>query len=293
MLKRLLLWTALPLLAAGALAVFAPLPTLNLLGSVAGGYDSRTDVPYGPLARQRLDIYTPRAEAPAGGWPMVVFFYGGSWNTGERGNYKFVATSLAARGVLAMVADYRLYPEVRYPDFLTDCAQALAFGLKEGPRLGANPKRLFVMGHSAGAYNAAMLALDPRWLAATGHTPAELAGWVGLAGPYDFFPTDNVAAQPVFFHPNYPARAQPIEFGDANAPRAFLGAPLHDAIVNPTRSTRGLAARLQATGAPVTLKLYERASHATLIGAMAWPLRWIAPVHADVLAFIESAAPRP
>ena len=172
---------------------------------------------------------------------MVVFFYGGSWNTGARGEYGFVATSLAAHGVLTLVADYRLYPEVRYPDFLHDSAHALAFGLKEGAHLGANPKRVFVMGHSAGAYNAAMLALDPRWLAATGHTPGELAGWIGLAGPYDFFPTDNVDAQPVFFHPNYPARAQPIEYGSASTPRSFLGAPVNDTLVSPTRSTQSLA----------------------------------------------------
>ena len=86
-----------------------------------------------------------------------------------------------------------------------DAQRAVAWGLTQAARLGGNPKRVFVMGHSAGAYNAAMLALDPRWLAATGHTPAELASWIGLAGPYDFFPTDNLDAQPVFFHPNYPA----------------------------------------------------------------------------------------
>ena len=293
MLQRLLIWTAMPLLAAGALSACAPLPTLNALGTVGGGYASREGVPYGPLARQQLDIYTPTARAPAGGWPMAVFFYGGSWNTGERADYRFVGTALAAHGVLTLVADYRLYPEVRYPDFLNDSAQALAFGLTEGAHLGANPKRIFVMGHSAGAYNAAMLALDPRWLGATGHTSGELAGWIGLAGPYDFFPTDNVDAQPVFFHPNYPAAAQPIEYGSANAPRSFLAAPVNDVLVSPTRSTQGLAKRLRMAGASVTLKMYERSSHTTLIGAMAWPLRWIAPVHADVLAFIETAPPRP
>jgi acetyl esterase/lipase len=223
---------------------------------------------------------------------MVVFFYGGSWNTGARADYRFVGAALAAHGVLTLVADYRLYPKVRFPEFLNDSAKALAFGLTEGAHLGANPKRVFVMGHSAGAYNAAMLALDPRWLAATGHTSGELAGWIGLAGPYDFFPTDNVDAQPVFFHPNYPTAAQPIEHGSASSPRSFLAAPVDDVLVNPRRSTQGLAKRLRAAGALVTLEMYERASHTTLIGAMAWPLRWIAPVQADVLEFIESAPPR-
>ena len=292
-LKQLLIWIVLPVLVMGGLAACAPVRTLNALAGAGGGYTERAGVAYGTLPRQQLDIYTPTAPAPPAGWPMVVFFYGGSWNTGERAEYRFVGAALAARGVLTLVADYRLYPEVRYPEFLRDSALALGYGIDNAARLVADPKRVFVMGHSAGAYNAAMLALDPRWLAAGGHSPTELAGWIGLAGPYDFFPTDNVDAQPVFFHPDYPPHAQPIEFGSASTPRTFLGAPVHDALVSPTRSTQSLAARLQALGVPVTLKRYERASHASLIGAMAWPLRWIAPVQVDVVGFIESAPPRP
>jgi len=268
-------------------AALAPARALNMVAALAGGYEVRTDIAYGALPRQQLDIYTPRTPAPEGGWPMVVFFYGGSWNKGARADYAFVGAALASHGVLTLVADYRLYPEVRYPDFLADSAQALAYGLKEAADLRADPHRIFVMGHSAGAYNAAMLALDPRWLAPTGHAPGELAGWIGLAGPYDFLPSTNPDVQPVFFHPNYPSAAQPIEHTtDARRLRALLGAPVKDEVVNPLRSTQGLATRLRAAGAPITLKLYQRPSHATLIGAMSAPLRWIAPVHDDVLAFI-------
>jgi len=270
-------------------AALAPSRALNLMAGVLGGFDSRTDVAYGGLSRQRLDIYMPRGHAPSGGWPMVVFFYGGSWNNGARSDYAFVGAALASHGVLTLVADYRLYPEVRYPEFLGDCAQALAYGLKEASGLGADPKRVFVMGHSAGAYNAAMLALDPRWLAPTSHAPTELAGWIGLAGPYDFLPSTNPDVQPVFFHPHYPSGAQPIEHvSAASRLRAFIAAPSKDRVVNPIRSSQGLAMRLRAAGMPVTLKLYERASHTTLIGAMSAPLRRIAPVHEDVLAFIQT-----
>ena len=290
--KHLLIWVVLPLSALALLVACAPTATLNAL--VAGDTHTRSvGVSYGTLARQQLDIYRPTRAAPPAGWPMVVFFYGGSWNSGERASYKFVAEALAARGVLTLVADYRLYPEVRYPEFLRDCALALAFGLNEAARLGADPKRVFVMGHSAGAYNAAMLALDPRWLAATGHTPADLAGWIGLAGPYDFLPMTNVAAQPVFFHPNYPEGTQPIAYASRSAPRTFLGAAVNDTLVNPQRSTVGLATRLLAAGATVTLKLYERVGHTTLAAAFARPLRWLAPVLEDVMAFIEAGAPNP
>jgi acetyl esterase/lipase len=289
--KLLLIWVVLPLLALAALVASAPTRALNLLARAGPGHTLSEGVAYGPMPRQALDVYTPTSAAPPGGWPMVVFFYGGSWNSGARADYGFVGAALAARGVLTLVADYRLYPEVRFPEFLNDCAQALGWGLGAATRLGANPKRVFVMGHSAGGYNAAMLALDPRWLASTGHTPAELAGWIGLAGPYDFFPTSNPDAQPVFFHPHYPPRAQPIEFASASAPRSFLAAPVNDVLVNPTRSTRSLAARLQAAGVPVTLQMYERANHMTLIGAFALPLRWIAPVLDEVGAFIDAAPP--
>ena len=289
--KHLLLVVLLPLVLVIGLTACAPVRVLNALASIRGGHTVDKGVAYGALARQSLDVYTPTTAAPAGGWPVVVFFYGGSWNTGARADYAFVGSALAARGVLTLVADYRLYPAVRYPEFLRDSALALAWGLDRAARLGGDPKRVFVMGHSAGGYNAAMLALDPRWLATIGHRPAELAGWIGLAGPYDFFPTDNPDAQPVFFHPDYPAHAQPIEFGDVRAVPTFLGAPVHDTLVSPTRSTRSLAARLATAGTAVTLRIYERASHTTLIGAFAPPLRWVAPVLDDVAAFIAATPP--
>ena len=263
---------------------------LNTL-TPGGSYTRKADVAYGTLPRQKLDIYTPTATKPAAGWPAVVFFYGGSWNSGARADYQFVAEALAARGVLTLVADYRLYPQVRYPDFLIDSAQALAYGLDQAARLGGDPKRVFVMGHSAGGYNAAMLALDARWLKAAGHAPDELAGWIGLAGPYDFYPIKNPDAKPVFFHPNYPPDSQPIEFASAQAPRSFLGAAPDDDLVNPQRNTQQLASKLQAAGVPVTLQFYPRTNHLTLIGAFSWPLRWLAPVVDDVQAFIAAAPP--
>jgi acetyl esterase/lipase len=272
----------------GTLAACAPLATLNVMAA-AGAHTRVADVSYGALPRQRLDIYRPSGQPPAGGWPVVVFFYGGSWNSGAREQYSFVGAALASRGITALVADYRVYPEVRFPDFLRDCAQALAWGLTHAAELGGNPKRVFVMGHSAGAYNAAMLALDPRWLAAAGHAPRELAGFIGLAGPYDFLPMTNVDAQPVFFHPNYPPDTQPLDFVSASSPRSFLAVGASDALVNPERNTAALAARLVAVGVPVNLQRYAGVNHTTLIGAMGLPLRWLAPVLDDVAGFVVSA----
>ncbi len=284
--KRLIAWIALPMAVLASLAACSPVATLNAL-SPSGSVTSDADVAYGPLPRHKLDVYRPSAAAPPGGWPVVVFFYGGSWNRGERADYRFAGSALAARGVMTLVADYRLYPDVRYPDFLNDCALALAWGLSRASSLGGNPKRVFVMGHSAGAYNAAMLALDARWLASVGRSPAELAGWIGLAGPYDFLPITNPDAQPVFFHPNYPTGSQPIHQVTPAAPMTFLAAARTDELVNPQRNTVGLANRLQAAGVQVDLKVYDRVNHITLAAALAWPLRWLAPVLDDVVAFVE------
>jgi acetyl esterase/lipase len=272
-----------------AFVACSPLGTLNALAP-SDTFRLTADVAYGPLPRHRLDIYAPASATPAAGRPVVVFFYGGSWNSGERAEYRFVGEALASRGILTLVADYRLYPEVRYPGFVEDSALALAWGLEHAKGLGGDPRRVFVMGHSAGGYNAAMLALDPRWLAATGHQPAELAGWIGLAGPYEFLPLGPESpARPVFFHPDYPAGTQPIDHASAGSPKAFLAAPVGDKVVSPRRSTLAMAAKLRAAGIPVELKMYDGISHALLAGAFARPLRGLAPVLDDVTAWINAS----
>jgi acetyl esterase/lipase len=160
------------------------------------------------------------------------------------------------------------------------------------PRFDGDTKRLFVMGHSAGAYNAAMIALDPRWLKAAGLSLSALAGWIGLAGPYDFLPMTNVEAQPVFFHPNYPPGTQPVDYASKAAPRTFLGVAANDDVVNPERNTLQLARKLRADGVAVALKTYPDAGHVTLIGAFSRPLRNIAPVLDDVAEFVRGDAPK-
>ena len=279
---------ALVLLAVLALAACSPIVALNALAR-SDTYRATTDVAYGSLPRQKLDVYTPTTASPAAGWPVVVFFYGGNWTDGERGEYKFMGEALASRGVLVLVADYRLYPEVTYPGFLEDCAKATAWGFEHAKALGGDPKRVFVMGHSAGGYNAAMLALDPRWLQAVGHSPAELRGWIGLAGAYDFYPLEPAQpARPVFHHPDYPPNSQPIDDVTPASPRAFLAAPEQDKVVSPTRSTLAMAARLRATGVPVEVHSYDGISHALLAGVFARPLRGLAPARDDLIAWIAA-----
>ena len=277
-------------LAATTLALAACSPTRALNALLPSSTHVLTpDLPYGPDPRQRFDLYQPTTPQPGAGYPVVLFLYGGSWNRGARADYRFVGEALASRGVLALVADYRLYPQVRYPEFLHDCARALAYALRESSRLDGDPQRVFVIGHSAGAYNAAMLALDARWLAAEGASPRQLAGWVGLAGPYDFVPIVNPDVRPVFHHPDVPPDSQPIHHAEQPAIRTFLGAATNDSLVDPQRNTGQLAQRLRHGGTSVTLRWYDRVNHGTLAGAFARPLRWLAPVLDDVDAFVKAA----
>ncbi len=248
-------------------------------------YRLRADLAYGPAARQRLDVYLPLERRTPG--PVVVFFYGGSWTTGERATYRFVGEALASRGIAVVVADYRLSPAVRYPVFLQDSAQALRWTMDHLGELGADPRQVFVMGHSAGAYNAAMLALDARWLAGAGLQPAQLAGWIGLAGPYDFLPIGNRDVQVAFDWPGTPADSQPMVHASGSSPPALLLAARGDSTVNPVRNTEALARRLQSAGVPVGLQVYDRVSHVTLVAALAAPLRGLAPVLDDIAAFVR------
>ena len=241
---------------------------------------------YGRLDRQLLDVYQPRNQV--GKPPMVVFFYGGSWSFGERANYRFVGEALASRGIVAVLADYRLSPAFRYPAFVQDSAQAVRWALAHAADYGADPARVFVMGHSAGAYNAAMVALDPRWLAAEGLQPARLAGWIGLAGPYDFLPIGDRQTRVAFDWPATPADSQPMVHASAASPPALLLAPTQDSVVNTQRSTVALARKLRESGVRVESELFDNVGHVTLVAALASVLRGRAPVLDRVAAFVTS-----
>jgi len=253
----------------------------------ASGDPGTEDLAYGDDPRQRLDVHRPDGAPPPGGRPVVVFFYGGSWNRGSRSTYRFVGRALASRGIVTAIPDYRTYPQVRYPDFLRDGAAAIAWLRPRLARFGGDPSRIVVAGHSAGAYNAAMLAMDPRWLGEAGLSPSVLAGFAGLAGPYDFLPIVNPDVRPVFHHPDYPPDTQPIDHARGVRMPVFLGAAASDSLVDPDRNTGGLARRLREAGTTVVERRYPRANHVTLVGAFAWPLRWIAPVLDDVAGFVD------
>jgi len=235
---------------------------------------------YGADPRQKLDLYAPTMPA-ARPWPVIVFMYGGSWNSGIREGYGFVGRALASRGFMVAIPDYRLVPTVRYPAFLEDNAAAVRWVIAHVGEYHGDPQRLVLAGHSAGAYNAAMLAYDPRWL---GGARAAVRAMIGLAGPYDFLPSQLSSVIAAFGNAADPASTQPINHIGPGAPPALLATGDKDDLVAP-RNSDTLAARLQAAGSPVERRRYPRVGHLGLITAIAEPFRTRAPVLDDMANF--------
>jgi acetyl esterase/lipase len=242
------------------------------------------DVAYGRGERRRLDVYAPRASASRPR-PVILFLYGGSWNSGRRQGYAFAARALAAKGFVVVVPDYRLVPEVRYPEFLSDCAAAFRWARRNVGGYGGDGERIVLIGHSAGAYNAAMLALDPSLL---GADRAAIRGFAGLAGPYDFLPLDDESTVAAFGAWPRLAETQPVNHVAPGLPPVLLLHGDGDSRVMP-RHSRKLAGLLRAAGADVELKLYPGLGHVGILAALARPFRGRAPVLADLARFAHRA----
>ena len=252
------------------------------------GYAVERDLAYGEDARRRLDVYTP--EGGAADAPIVIFFYGGNWQSGERADYRFVGQAFASRGYVAVVPDYSLFPPARFPEFLRDAAAAVAWtrARYRGPVGVRRP--IFLVGHSAGAYIAAMLTLDERWLAEA-DASGSVSGAVGLAGPYDFLPLRDRALMQIFGPEEGRPATQPINYVDGDEPPLLLITGDADSTVRPGNSER-LAARIAARGGQAETRVYEGVGHIKLVAAFASPLRGLAPVLDDIDAFIKARAAR-
>lgn len=248
------------------------------------GYTLSEGIAFGDDPRHRLDVYVP--EGLTGPAPVVVFFYGGNWSDGDRGDYLFVGQALASRGFVAVLPDYRLVPETAYPGFLADGAMAVRWVRESISDHNGDPERIFLMGHSAGAYNAAMLTLDPRYLAEAGVDRGVIDGMIGLAGPYDFLPLNSGVTRRVFGNVADLEGTQPVTFVDDRAPPLLLLTGREDTTVRP-RNSESLAGHVNQSGGSATLILYPEIGHVGLVLALADGHRDSAPALDDVEAFIR------
>lgn len=249
------------------------------------GYSVISNLAYGNGPRHRLDLYVP--DDSSDGAPLIVFFYGGGWETGERRDYRFVGEAFASLGYIVAIPDYRLHPEIRYPAFLKDAASAIAWVNSEvGAVAKVKTGPLYLTGHSAGAYITAMLTLDQRWLATEGLAVCDVvSAAAGLAGPYDFLPLSSRKLKDVFGDPA-PYETQPISHVNGAAPPMMLITGATDTTVLP-RNTTALAATIRATGGTVQQRVYEDTGHVTLAAALAKPLRSLAPTLSDIDHFLR------
>ena len=251
------------------------------------GFSVTPGIAYGDDERQKLDIYTPRAAPPRA---TVMFVYGGSWTSGNRALYRFLGQALAGRGYQVVVPDYRLAPVHAYPDFVEDTARAFAWVKSHIAGHGGDPARVILMGHSAGAYNVAMIALDPVWLAPYGLKPSDALGVLALAGPLSFNPLNTASTKPIFQGAPDIERARPIKLaaeGAAGAPPFLLVHGTADTTVV-DHNSRNFADAMNAAGGRASVTLYAGAGHLTVVTCFAWPLRWKAPCLDDADAFFTS-----
>lgn len=254
---------------AALLAACSPLSVLN--ASVpADGYTVETDIAFDDGERQRLDLYLPTD--PKSDGTVVVFFYGGSWKRGDREDYRFMGEAFASQGYVTVIPDYRLYPDVRFPAFVEDGAEAVRWVHRSIALHGGNPDRIVLVGHSAGAHIAALLALDRRYLRNVEVPATAIDGLIGLAGPYAFDPRRYRSTRPIFASAADPFDTRPINFVRPDAPPALLLHGQSDTVVRPSNS-QSMALALQSSGVAVRYVPLPGTGHIRILLNFAAPFR--------------------
>ena len=265
-------------LVVGGLAYhFAALAIFNaLVPKDTGGRLAASDIAYGPDPRQRLDVYVPEGQGP---FPVIVFTYGGSWDSGSKNDYGFVGRALASRGYVVAISDYRLVPAVLYPVFVDDVAAAIDWMNAHAAEFGGDTNRLFAMGHSAGAYNVVQAVLH-------NNLEAKVKAMVTLAGPFDFLPLDSPKSIAAFSGVTELNETQPINSNLAAAPPILLLHGSADQTVR-IRNSQSLFAAWQKAERPAELKIYDGVSHTGIMLALSTLRRKTAPVLDDTIAFFQ------
>lgn len=270
--------------------------SLNLGDRLLGDGDGATlqvaGQPYGSGERNKLNIWVPTGTKKTDKLPVLVFLYGGGWYSGARDDYGFAGRAFAKQGFIVVIPDYRIVPEGHWPDFLQDSAAAVAWTAAHIGDYGGDPERIALSGHSAGAYNAVMLALDPQWMKAAGSDASVIRGVAALSGPYDFVPLEKGGRADVAMGDIRPIeQTQPISFVRADAPPLWLGHGTADTVVR-VRNSQNLAAAMHKVGGAATLRTYDGLSHNDLIMALTGPLAYKGPILSEATDFLRGATAR-
>jgi len=237
---------------------------------------------YGKHDRQSLDVYLPKTENKK---TPIVFIYGGAWREGSKKDYEFVGHALSGLGHPVIIPDYRLYPEVKFPDFMNDIADAVAFIEDNSDKILGKPFNQYIMmGHSAGAHSAALFATDKQYQLKR-DIGAQLTGLIVMAGPYDL-PLDDPEVTTVF-EGYSDKQVNPILKIHTDMPPVLLLHGLNDDRVLPYH-TENFSTALQQKGITVTKHLYPGVNHTQLIGSLATPLRFLNNSYDDIKKFLAT-----
>ncbi|MCX5765042.1 MAG: alpha/beta hydrolase [Gemmatimonadetes bacterium] len=153
------------------------------------------DIDYVPGAeyadgKDRLDVFVPPEAKSA---PVMVSFYGGALHDGDKSEQSYIGQRFAGAGYVTVVANYRHSPGVQHPAHVQDAAAAVAWVKKNIAQYGGDPSKIFLTGHSAGAYLLTLLMLDPTYLAAHGMKPADIRGGAPVSA---FFYVERTGVAP-------------------------------------------------------------------------------------------------
>jgi acetyl esterase/lipase len=262
------------------------LDTLDRFWPGGGAVRLASAITYDAGKSLKLDIWaTPGGNAKK---PVLIFFYGGGWANGERDHYGFAARAYAAKGFIVVVPDYRKVPQVRFPAFNRDGAEAVRWVHENIDRYGGDPERVALAGHSAGAYIAMMLTLDRSYLRAVDVNPEIIRATAGLSGPYDFYPYDSKRSINAMRAWPTPSETQPIVYARKDAPPIMVMTGTADDTVKP-RNAILLSRRLHELGAPVEFRAYNDLTHEDVVMALSKPFRGKAPVLQDSADFLMKA----
>lgn len=273
------------LFSGGLLYHFAALKVFNLLVPQDQGSELvSSDVAYGPYPDQTLYVFKPKLAQP--NLPILIFVHGGSWQEGNAADYGFVGRAFAANGFVTFVVGYRKHPEHPYPAFIQDVAASLKWVHANATQYGGDAEKIFLVGHSAGAYDIALAVLDQRYLEEAGTTDEHVKGIATLAGPFDFLPLDSDITREVFGKISDLESTQPINFVRKDAPPFLILHGTADTTVYP-KNAKSLFKHLTYVGAPAKLIEYQGVSHVGILLDLAKPLRGNAPVLDDVVKFFK------
>ena len=270
--------------------------SLNLGDRLLGDSDGATLLvagqAYGSGERNKLNIWVPTGTKKTDKLPVLVRLYGGGWYSGARDDYGFAGRAFARQGFIVVIPDYRIVPDGHWPDFLHDSAAAVAWTDAHIGDYGGDPDRIALAGHSAGAYNAVMIALDPQWMRAAGSDASVIRGVAALAGPYDFAPFEKGGRADVAMGDIRPVeRTQPVAFVRADAPPLWLGHGTADTVVR-VRNSQRLTAAMHKVGGSAQLREYDGLSHNDLVMALTKPLAYKGPILPEMTDFLRGATAR-